>query len=541
MDTVTNRAIRRPSLEGQHFQVAVIGGGINGVGIARECALAGHKTLLVEQHDFASGTTSRSTRIVHGGLRYLEHGEIGLVRESLRERKTLLRERPNLVRPLQFLLALDENSRRSALKARLGLWLYGRFGGSTLPKGDGKSAAARFEKRLDSGRRWSVLNFEDAQCEFPERLVTEWLVEAAQAGAEVRNYTEVLKIEVAHGRAKGLRIADKLTRKEENIGASWVINATGPWADAVCQRSTIRTHGPMIGGVRGSHLVLPRFAGAPECAIFTEAVDGRPIFVVPWFEQILVGTTEVPDTSDPSAIQPSPEEISYLLQSLRKLFPSASFSEKDARYTFAGIRPLPFVDRKTPASITRRHFLHDHSDEGVQRMVSVVGGKLTTAGSLARDCIRKIGLKRTAPSAPVPVLDDLGVGVDDLVMEVAGQLGISENSAESIAEWHGKRTLAITQLARRDAAMRSPLCPHTGHIVAEAVEALSNEFAVTLADVLLRRVPVALDGCWSEECSVVAANRIASAMRWTDAESRSELESFERERTQFLRKPLPVL
>src|SRR6267143_675289 len=178
----------RASLEGQHFQVVVIGGGINGVAVARQCARSGKHTLLVEQNDFASGVTSRSTRIIHGGLRYLEHGELGLVRESLREREKLLRERSHLVHPMQFLLLINDQSQRSALKVRAGLWLYRRLSGKKSSSGTSEMEIKRLERALDTGRRWSFFSYEDAQCEFPARLVAEWLVEAMEAGAVVRNH-----------------------------------------------------------------------------------------------------------------------------------------------------------------------------------------------------------------------------------------------------------------------------------------------------------------------------------------------------------------
>src|SRR5438874_12364136 len=187
----------RPPLEGERFQVIVIGGGINGVAIARECARGGKRTLLVEQHDFASGTTSRSTRIIHGGLRYLEHGEIGLVRESLRERGRLLRERSHLVHPMHFLLLLNETSQRSALKVRAGLWLYQRLAGKPSNKESRAMEIKQLERALDAGQRWSFFNYEDAQCEFPERLVAEWLMEAVEAGAIVRDHMEALAVDVA--------------------------------------------------------------------------------------------------------------------------------------------------------------------------------------------------------------------------------------------------------------------------------------------------------------------------------------------------------
>src|ERR1700726_1050605 len=220
----------RSSLEGQQFQVVVIGGGINGVAVGRQCARSGKRTLLVEQNDFASGVTSRATRIIHGGLRYLEHGELGLVRESLIERRRLLQERPHLVHPIHFLLALDQNSGRSALAIRTGLWLYRRLGRGKLQAGSSREDQLKLERLLDSGRRWSVFSYEDAQCEFPERLVAEWLVEAIEAGAIARNHTQVLAVDVRHGRASAVLIRDRLSGKEERVETNWVVNATGPWA-----------------------------------------------------------------------------------------------------------------------------------------------------------------------------------------------------------------------------------------------------------------------------------------------------------------------
>src|ERR1700757_2153379 len=388
----------RASLDGQHFHVVVVGGGINGVAGARECARAGKRTLLLEQNDFASGVTSRSTRIIHGGLRYLEHGEIGLVRESVRERERLLGERPHLVHPVHFLFLLNEQSERSAMKVRAGLWLYQRFSGR-------KSGALsemelkRVERALDAGHQWSIFNYEDAQCEFPERLVAEWMLEAAEAGAVVRNHCEVLAVDVAQGRARGVLLRDRITGKDERVEAGWILNCTGPWADRICQRSAVRTSKPMLGGVRGSHIVLPRFAGAPTAALYTEAADGRPVFVLPWNEQILVGTTEVPDSGDPGKTSASQQEIEYLLQTAAGLFPKAKLSAHDIKYAFAGIRPLPNSPGDKPSAVTRRHFLHDHSDEGASRMISVIGGKLTTAASLARECARKIGISVQEPKA----------------------------------------------------------------------------------------------------------------------------------------------
>jgi len=527
----------RSSLDGQHFHVVIIGGGINGVAIARECARAGKRTLLVEQNDFASGVTSRSTRIIHGGLRYLEHGELDLVRESVRERERLLRERSHLVHPVHFLFLLNENSQRSAMKVRAGLWLYQKLAGKKASS-VGEMEMARVQRALDAGHQWLMLNFEDAQCEFPERLVAEWMTEAVEAGAVVRNHCEALAVDVTQGRARGVLLRDRITGKDQRVDAGWILNCTGPWVDRICQRSTVRTSKPLLGGIRGSHIVLPRFSGAPSAALYTEAADGRPVFVLPWNDQILVGTTEVPDTGDPGRTAPSSQEIEYLLRTATNLFPKAKLSVQDIKYAFAGIRPLPNSPGDKPSAVSRRHFLHDHTAEGAARMISVIGGKLTTAASLARECARKIGLHVEEPKAiavgPGSSLDPI---LDQEVIEIAQAGSVSEETARGMMEWHGQRAMDISRMALVSAELRAPICPHTSHIVAEVVEAYRKEFAVSLADVLLRRVPVALGPCWSESCSREAALRIGAVMGWNDQEFGANLEAFETERAAFLHKP----
>lgn len=528
----------RESLDGKRFDVAIIGGGINGVAIARECARGGRSTLLVEQHDFAAGTTSRSTRLIHGGLRYLEHGEISLVRESVRERRRLLQEKPHLVCPINFLLPLGPQAQRSALEVRFGLWLYRRFAGARPRNHAGTDSIATLERLLDSGQRWRIFNYEDAQCEFPERLVAEWLVEATDAGAVARNHTQVLELEVAAGKAGALRMRDLITSREWRVESGYIINASGPWADQVAHTAGLRVS-TMIGGVRGSHIVLPHFDGMPGAAIYIEALDGRPFFVIPWNGQVLVGTTEVPDQGDPHAVQPAADEVQYLLDSVRRRFPRAGISAEQIRYAYAGVRPLPFVGDDNLSAITRRHFLHDHRDEGAAQMISVIGGKLTTAAALARECARQVGIEVEEPrgTAVIPNGHDFAALTQEWGDATAVQTGIPAESARAIAAWHGSGRVGIAQLAKSDERMRQQLCPHTSHIVAEAVNALACEYAQTLGDILLRRVPVALNGCWSEECSAVAAHRIGAALGWSDLKIGAERDAFDGERAAFLQKP----
>jgi glycerol-3-phosphate dehydrogenase len=522
--------------DGQGFDVLVVGGGINGVAIARQLARERMRVFLVEQNDFGSGATSRSTRIIHGGLRYLEQGEIGLVRESLAERERLMRESPHLVRPREFLLALPRKSRsllRSSLAVRTGLWLYQYWaGGRRKPQGD----LHAFEAQLDAGDQWTVYSYEDAQCEFPERLVAEWLAEAASFGAVLRNHTEALEITCSRERVTGARLRDSISGQEYTVSARWVINASGPWVDAVLKSSGTRGE-RLVGGIRGSHLVFPKFPGAPEQAVYAEAADGRQVFILPWNRQLLVGTTEVLDSEDPGKAEPSREEIDYLYQSLLRVFPHCGLAKTDIHFSFAGVRPLPYAPGKKYSSITRRHILHDHGGDGAAGLISVIGGKLTTAVRLARDLGRMLGLEipepRVAVAAPADYDDVHGV-VRQWAHAVAAKAGIREGCAEGIAEWHGRHALAVAHAASADERLRAPICSHTCHLIAEAVEAVAHESAMTLGDILLRRVPVALGACWSEECSREAAQKIGSALGWDGSRIGQELEAFEEERQKFL-------
>ena len=525
----------RPSLQGSNFEIAIVGGGINGVAIARQCALAGSRVLLVEQADFASGTTSRATRIIHGGLRYLEYGEIGLVRESLRERERLLRERPHLVRPLDFVLALPTHGiKRSALAIRIGIWLYSHAARARDSKS--RSSLAELESALDHGLRLSLFPYEDAQCEYPERLVAEWLTEAVAAGAVVRNYTQALEIITRDGKARGLRLRDLITSEEIEITAEWIVNASGPWADQILKSSQLDQR-QLIGGVRGSHIVVPVFAGAPAQAVYAEALDGRTVFVIPWAGQILVGTTEVPQEEKPDHVEPSPAEIEYLLTTLRMLFPRCAIDARDIHYAYAGVRPLPYAPRASLSAISRRHILHDHLEDGTAGLITVIGGKLTTAASLARDSARMMGIKVRDAHHEVIAIGS-GAVIEEALgnwQETVAQAGnISARTASAIVEWHGKRAESIARAAVKDQALCRPLCDHSEHIVAEALEAVQRESAIALSDILLRRVPVALGACWNEDCARIAAERIGSVLGWTEIQRRAELESFEEERRRFL-------
>jgi glycerol-3-phosphate dehydrogenase len=473
-------------------------------------------------------------------LHPLEHGEIDMVRASIREQQRLLKDPQQLVKPLQFLLAshVKHGSRLgNSLALRAALWVH-----QWLKRGMESDPCVPidttvFESNLDHGRKWSTFSYEDAQCEFPERLLTEWLVETIAAGGEASNHTEVLAIHRRSGRVTGVRVRESLTQAEGEIMSPWVINAAGPWVDLVLRSSNVVVE-RLVNGVRGTHLVLPTFLTAPKCAVQTREIDGNSLFVIPWNEQLLVGTTAVPDRGNPAFPEPSNIEVDQLMGRFTALFPDSGLTRADIRYVFSGIRPLPRSQGKE-ASIHRiKPVLHHHCEEGATGLISVIGVTLSTAMEAARKVVFKIG--GATPEAQIALVaqaseeDELDTSLQQWAYMVAAKAGVSNAVAQIITEWYGREAMNVAQIASLDPRLRAPLCEHTLHLVAEAVHAFREEYASTLADILLRRVPVALGACWSAACSLGAANKIGMAIGWEQAEVHRQFEILEEERLKFL-------
>jgi glycerol-3-phosphate dehydrogenase len=364
--------------------VVIIGGGINGAGIARDAAMRGLNVLLIDKGELGAATTSASTRLIHGGLRYLEHFEFGLVRESLREREILLKIAPHLVKPLAITIPIYKQSKRGRLTIRAGMILYDLLSwGKSLPN-------HRMLSRAKTLERWPGLNPEDlvgsalyydAQVEFPERLVVANALSAREFGAEVLTHTRVTSLT-----GSGVQFAGQF------VEASVIINAAGPWVDRVLERAPVKSP-KLIGGTKGSHIIVPVFPGAPSNAIYLEArSDGRPIFIIPWNKLFLIGTTDVRFEGDPDEVRCELWEIDYLLSETNLALPDAGLTRDSILDTYSGVRPLP------NQSSTRRHFIREHPQ--LPNLLSVVGGKLTTYRSLSEECVDLIFRKLGKDSPP---------------------------------------------------------------------------------------------------------------------------------------------
>ncbi|HEV2066366.1 MAG TPA: glycerol-3-phosphate dehydrogenase/oxidase, partial [Thermomicrobiales bacterium] len=393
----------KADLEGQRFDLIIVGGGINGTGIARDAALRGLRVLLLDKADIAAGTTSWSSRLIHGGLRYLEHGEIGLVRESLRERERLLRIAPHLVKPIPLTIPIYEHHKRGPWMIRAGMIGYDLLSfDKSLPRHRmyDRAGALLHEPGLNPDGLRAAARYYDAQVEFPERVSVENMIDAIAHGAIVRTHCRVDELVLEGGAVVGVRFHDARQERLVTVRAAVTVNVAGPWVDAVLAGLGLGEAPPrLIGGTKGSHIVVEPFPGAPSDALYIEAKqDGRPYFIIPWNRLYLIGTTDVRYEGDLDRVVPSEDEVQYLLEETNLAIPAARLERHDVLYAYAGLRPLPYVPRGLESGITRRHIIRDHAP-AVGGLISIIGGKLTTYRNLSEHAVN-VAAKKLGRSLP---------------------------------------------------------------------------------------------------------------------------------------------
>lgn len=457
----------------------VVGGGITGAGILREAARAGLKAMLVEQRDFAWGTSSRSSKLVHGGLRYLKEGKLRLTRAAVSERERLLAEGPGLVERLGFLLATYEGAHPGALTYRAGLGIYDllalRWSHQHYEADDFRMLAPHIAERgLQGGFRFADAQTDDA------RLVLRVLKEAVAAGALALNYAAAVGLILEGGAVAGAHLVDRETGRGTDVRAAAVINATGAWADRL--RGELGAE-PRIRPLRGSHLTFPawRFPVA-QAVTFAHPRDQRPVFFIPWEGVTLIGTTDVdcdgPPDAEPAA---SRAEVRYLLEAIQAEFPSLGITEGDVMATFAGVRPVIGTGKADPSKEARDHAVWDEAG-----LLTVTGGKLTTFRLMALDALKaaRLRLPRLAAlSTRTRALDPVGPDLP----AAADRLGDDER----------RRLIGRFGSEARDlvaAAQPGELAPIPGTRTpwAELRWAARAEGVVHLDDLLLRRVRLGL-------------------------------------------------
>jgi glycerol-3-phosphate dehydrogenase len=515
------------------FDVLIVGGGINGVAIARDAVTRGLSVALIERGDLAVGTSSWNSRLIHGGLRYLEHGEIPLVYESLHDRECLLRIAPHLVTPLPFVVPLYGHNHLPGWMFRIGLVMYDIL---SLRK---SVPAHRYLSRkaidtelpgLDKDRLSGAVRYYDGQVTYPERLVLETALSAAAAGAVIGTYIEASDLLRDRGRVTGVAARDTLTGETFEIRAQSVVNAAGPWVDELGEKLGMPRQ---IGGTTGTHFVVDAFPGAPDACIYFEArSDNRAILVIPWNGRYLIGTTDDRFDGDPGAVRGTDEEIAYLLAETNLLIPSANLTPDDVLYTYTGVRPLPYRPGVKSGNIPRSHLILTHED--APGLVTIVGGKLTphlslgqqTVDLIARRLGRTLPPSRTAKTALPGALSDRWSAAASARERLITTLPWMKAVAERLVDVYGAAAADIRDLAAHDPALAAVFGEGRGAIVAaEVVHAIREEGAVTLVDILHRRSLVGLEPALGTDVEGAVAALASRELGWDDARVAAELDA----------------
>lgn len=505
------------ALASRTWDLLVIGGGITGAGIAREAALRGLTVALVDSHDLGWGTSSRSSRLIHGGLRYLEQGRLGLVFESLRERRHLLTLAPHLVRPQAFVLPVHLGDRVPRWKLEIGLWLYDLLAWRrNLPRHRplGKRALLRLEPMIrERGLQGGALYY-DAQCD-DARLVVAAARAAAAHGAAIATWTAVTALEAEDGKVARAQMVDQLTGEHGQVAFRTVVNATGPWTDAV-RRLEDPGALPLLRPTKGVHILFPRaLVGHAHAITFTSPIDGRVMFVLPWGELSYAGTTDTDSDDAPESVSTTRDDVHYLLRSVNALFPSARLTEEDVVGVWAGLRPLlRGPEGKRPSAVSREHQLLC----GPGGMWTIAGGKLTTWRSMAVHVVDKVtkGLDGVPPADAAGRRRSIeealpGGGSPTLsgFREMAEGAGLPSATATHLVRHYGAETAAILNLIRDQPGLATPLHPDHPAMEAEVVHAARREFAARVDDVLARRIHLAWE---TPDHGASAALRVAELL-----------------------------
>ena len=555
------------------FDLIVVGAGINGAGIARDAAMRGLKVLLLDKGDISDGTTQWSTRLIHGGLRYLEYYEVHLVRESLAERERLLKIAPHLVKPLKFVVPIYERSKRGPGLIRLGMIGYDVLSfDKSVPNHRMLSREEALENYpgLNPDGLLGAATYYDGQVEYAERIAVENSVSARAHGAVVITHAEVKRLlfeDPQNGglpRVSGVEFEDRLNGGVYKAHAAVTVNVAGPWVDRVLSGAgsfgiddapagETGEREQMVGGTKGSHLIVDPFPGAPPDALYVEArKDGRPYFIVPWNGRYLIGTTDFRYKEDLDYVSADDDEIDYLIEETNAVVPTANLTREDVLFTYSGVRPLPWKPEGSESSITRSHVVYDHASgrsaaggkltvEGAgpnaEGLISIVGGKLTTYRNLARQTVDTV-YKKLGQDAPTSATDKVplpGGAVDDFQTfsaEFKATSGLTDVLSERLLRLYGARAPEVLEEAGDDPDLRVSLSPdpsvETGLMGCEVLYAFRREMAETLADVLLRRTMVGLGPNVALDVDEAAAKVAVEHLGWTEERAKEEVENYHR-------------
>lgn len=526
------------------FDLAIIGGGINGAATARDAALRGLKVVLVEGNDFASGTSSRSSKLIHGGLRYLEQLEFKLVHEARRERRMLLKLAPHLARPVPFLLPIYKDDPYSPFKIRLGLTIYDMLGNLGKKDRHRMLTPAETMRRVPGlradGLRAGAVYFDSETDD--ARLTLENVIDAADHGAVALNYTKVHGFTVSSASAG--QTAEVLTAEAEDllsghkheIAARVWVNAAGPWVDQIRAMLPHYDGSKSVRLTKGTHIILPPVSG--PFAMFAAILPGSRIFVMaPWHGYSLMGTTDTDFEGDPASVRPDHADVEYLLSAVNRVLHSP-LARYDVVGAFAGLRALAVQPGRSPSENTREYRFH--REPGVRNFITVCGGKLTTARSLGEKLVDEIlalpGMPQAScrgahPTRETPLAGG-HTGVFDIFLNYASwdavrKFEIPHPVAERLVNTYGSRWPLVLESIRDDKSLTELLPGSPSLLAAEIDFAIRHEMATNVEDVLLRRSGLNwLAASKLREAAPKVAEMCAARLGWSEDRRQAEIDSF---------------
>ncbi|MEO0325774.1 MAG: glycerol-3-phosphate dehydrogenase/oxidase [Myxococcota bacterium] len=537
-------------LEGAEVDLVVVGGGITGTGVARDAARRGLRVALVEQRDLAYGTSSRSSKLVHGGLRYLEQGEVSMVFESVSERRTLMHLAPHLVTPLPFLFPVYERSKKSLTLVRLGMWLYDALALFRSYRRhvmvDRGTLSDREPALRQEGLRGSPLYYDCATDD--ARLTLETALDAAAAGAIVATGARVRRlVKNVRGEIAGVVVEDTLRGVVTTVRAPVVVNATGPWTDALRRLSSLpgKERRALLRPTKGVHVVVERQKlPVNHAVVLVHPDDGRVLFALPWGDRSYLGTTDTDYRGAPEEVAATAGDVAYLLGAAAHYFPAHPLDPGDVLSTWAGLRPLIAPpDAVSASQVSREHEVLTDADG----LVTVAGGKLTTYRHMAEEVVeaalavlRARGVRRPleAPrTAEDPLPGGRGFPIGDprealatLTAEVAELGDFDEATAAHLAATYGTRARALASRCAADASWRVPLVRGRPEIEGQVRWAAREELAASVEDVLVRRTQLFFrDHDQGLGCAPRVADLLAEELGWSARERDASLAAYRAE------------
>jgi len=479
------------------YDVLVIGGGINGAGIAHTSALNGLKTALLEKGDFASGTSGKSTKLIHGGLRYLENLEFDLVRESLKERFVQLNSAPHLVHPLKFVIPVYKTDKRPLWMIRLGVWFYDFLSQKYMIERHQLLNAEEVFRLLPGIEREGLVGgvtYSDTQMN-DARLCLENILSADEKGADIANHAEVRTLIQENGKVVGAKVLDNLNQQQFEVRAKKVVCAVGPWTNPFIRKENSQSP-PQIRTTKGVHIVVKGLIS--HHAILVPAQKGRRVFfVIPWMENSLIGTTDTDYTGLADDVSVKQEDIDYLVNETRRVLPHVDLNEENIITTFAGLRPL-VREKGSPERVSRKHVIKT----SYSGLIYVMGGKYTTYRKIAEDVVSKLTTKILVDTQEQFPVYGSGV-IEENASAVGRRCELNSDVVQLLMDFYGTRYNDVLSLIDKDPSLKDPICSCSSVIRAQVVYAVETEMANTEEDIIERRLMLQFTDCQSGKCRKV--------------------------------------